>query len=134
MKQFATSILLALTLPIGQAHLFFSNTVVQNWIIKEYRPMVLSWNVTFVGFQANIIMYFLAWILYKKNRVNDTTVVSFFVLSILDTFFYFYNYKLHGMWVIYACFVIVWAIIFNKYYLISIGGRLINRIKRWFKK
>lgn len=70
------------------------------------------WNVKFALSEVVIIMYFLAWWLYKENKVNRTTVIVFFWLAILDTILYFYNYKLGGFGLVYYWFVGFWILVY----------------------
>ncbi len=94
MRKYLTTIILALTLPLGELHTYWINdTRVQNWIYAINRPMLISWNVKFVVSELSVIAYFAAWILWKSNIVNRTTIVAFFWLAIVDMILYFYNYK-----------------------------------------
>lgn len=63
------------------------------------------------------IMYFAAWILYKKNRVNKTTVTTFLWLAIMDICLYFYNYKLSGFGLVYFWFTGFWLLTYYCNYL-----------------
>ncbi len=75
--------------------------------------MPMNWNVNFAARELIIIMYFAAWLLYSSNKVNKATVMTFFVLSIVDALLYFYNYKLGGFGLVYYWFAGVWILIFN---------------------
>lgn len=113
MRNWLSSIILALSLFVGELHTFWAkDTMVQNWIISEYRPMLIVWNVKFAIAEILPIMYFAAWILYRNNKVNRTTIWAFFWLAIFDTIVYFYNYKLHDFGNIYFWFAAFWALSF----------------------
>lgn len=128
MRNYLTSLLLAITLPLGELHTYFSKyekTVYvdgqyltlkmedgkwveekkQNWILTEYRPFVFSWNVKYSVDELIVILYFLAWIFYKENRWNRSVIISFLALSIMDGLLYFYNYKLYGFGSVYFWFI-----------------------------
>jgi len=103
-------------LPLGELHSYWAkDTRVQNWIISVRRPMLISWNIKFVEMEVVVIMYFLAWTFYIKNRINKTTVEAFLILSIVDILFYFYNYKLGGFGSVYLWFALIWLVIYYKY-------------------
>lgn len=72
--------------------------------------MAESWNVKYALDELVIMMYFTAWLLYRVNIINRVTVASFFALSILDTAFYFYNYKLGGFGAVYFWFIGFWLL------------------------
>jgi hypothetical protein len=125
MKPYLTTILLILTLPLGELHTFWStDTEVHNWIWKVERPMTIGWNIKFAVAQVNLILYFLAWLLYVANRVNKTTVIAFLFLAILDTVFYFYDYKTGDYGKLYFWFIGFWLIVFY-------WTRGAARIKTW---
>lgn len=111
MRKYATSFILLAALTVGELHSLWANdTRVQNWILTEYRPMVMAWNVTFAGMQLTIILYFVAWLLYRSNKVNRTTVLAFFWFAIFDTIVYFYNYKIRDFGQMYYWFAAFWVI------------------------
>ena len=116
MRRFLTTIILVITLPLGELHSYLAkDTRVQNWIITVRRPMLVSWNIKFVEMEVVTILYFLAWLFYLKNRINKTTVVTFLILSIIDVGFYFYNYKLGGFGSVYLWFALIWLIIYYRH-------------------
>lgn len=110
MKKYLSSLILVLTLPIGELHSYCSNTMNQNWIIKAYRPMAVSWNMKFAMDEIVIVFYFLSWSAWKSNRINKTTVTSFLFLAIMDTLLYFYNFKLWGFGSVYYWFIGFWLL------------------------
>ena len=116
MRRFLTTIILVITLPLGELHSYWAkDTRVQNWIIAVRRPMLISWNIKFVEMEVVVIMYFLAWTFYIKNRINKTTVEAFLILSIVDILFYFYNYKLGGFGSAYLWFALIWLVIYYRH-------------------
>lgn len=113
MRRYASTFVLLLTLSIGEMHSFWTgDTTTQNWILKTYRPMITAWNVKFVSIQACFILYFGAWLLYRENHVNRTTVKAFFWFAIFDTIVYFYNYKIRGFGQAYYWFAAIWLLIY----------------------
>lgn len=111
MRKYLTTILLVLTLPIGEVHTFWAkDDTIQNWIWKWEMPMLVHWNLKFAEQQINIIIYFVAWLLWQPNRINKTTIWAFFWLAIFDTLMYFYNYKTGGFGKIYFWFVGFWLV------------------------
>lgn len=110
----ATTILLSCTVLIGELHNFWSdNAQVQNWIVANPRPMLIAWNVKYLTNQITPILYFLAWILYRANRVNLTTIKCFLVFSVFDTILYFYNFKTYGYGGVYVWLIAIWAAMYN---------------------
>lgn len=113
MKRYLTTIILACTLFIGEFHTIWNNdSRVQNWIWRYDAPMSLAWNVKLAANQLIIILYFIAWILYVPNKVNRTTIVAFLLLSIVDTFLYFYNYKTEEFGKVYVWFAFFYALVY----------------------
>jgi hypothetical protein len=124
MRAYLTTIILSLTLVVGELHKIWEHdTRIQNWIISEYYPMLIKWNMKYLEIQIVVIMYFLSWLVYTPNHVNKTTVQAFFCLAIMDTFLYFYNYKTHGFGVVYYWYLGFW--------LLSFYG---PRLARWLWK
>lgn len=94
MRKYLSGIILSLTIPLGELHtLFRNNHTVQNWIWHVYRPMTLDWNITQAVNELNSILYFLAWLLYVRNKANRAIIKGFFCLAIMDAIMYFCNYK-----------------------------------------
>lgn len=95
MRKYLTTILLASTFFISEVHTYWEKkpVVYENWIIRNYKPMPVQWNVKYASMQAIYIIWFLAWILYVPNRINRVMVVTVFIWAILDTILYFYNFK-----------------------------------------
>lgn len=110
MRKYISSILLSLTLFIGEIHTFWEKSFPkeQNWIIAKYVPMTVQWNIKYASMQLVVILYFLAFVLYVKNKVNRTTVLAFLILSILDTALYFYNFKTQSFGSVYLWFAFFW--------------------------
>lgn len=96
--KYATTILFALSLAIGEVHTFWEGkkVVIENWVLTEYRPMAVQWNVKFVCMQATALLIALGVYTYKENPVNRTAAACLVVYEIADTLLYFYNYKLYG--------------------------------------
>lgn len=74
-----------------------------------------------------IIMYFAAWLLYRPNKINRTTVIAFFWLAILDCFLYFYNYKLSGFGAVYFWFIGFWYLTFKAKKWTKPSGKKLDR-------
>lgn len=127
MREYVTTIILVMTLPIGEVHSYFvNNTTVQNWIIAKEVPMLLHWNIKNVASQLSVIAYFVAWVLWRDNKVNKTTVKAFLWLAVMDTILYFYNYKTNGFGSVYFWFAGFWLL---SYYWVSITHWLWPKIK-----
>lgn len=110
MRRYASTILLSLTLFIGEVHTFWERGPLrpQNWIWKVQREMPLQWNIKFAADQLCFIMLCAAFLLYSPNRVNRATAVTFFCFAIIDTLLYFYNYKTYGYGYIYLILTGIW--------------------------
>lgn len=114
MRKYLSSILLALTLPVGELHRFWINdTRIQNWIIAVPRPMLISWNMKYLEGEIIPIMYFAAWMLWQPNKVNRTTVAAMFCIACFDLLLYFYNYKVSGFGSVYFWFIGFWLIAYK---------------------
>jgi len=66
--------------------------------------MTTAWNLKYAGLQVVVIMYFVAWLLYKPSKFNRIMVRAFFLLAILDTVLYFWDFKLHDYGSVYYWF------------------------------
>lgn len=110
MRRYAATILLSLTLFIGEVHTYWEGRPLrpQNWIWKVSREMPLQWNIKLASVQLNMILIFLAFLLYVPNRVNKATAVTFFWFAVLDTVLYFYNYKTFGYGYLYLVLAVIW--------------------------
>lgn len=116
MKRYLTTLILWATLLLGELHTFWENsTKKENWILTRYVLMPIQWNVKLVTDEAVYIIIFAAMWFYRKNRVNDTTVLTFILFSIIDTGMYFYNYKTYGFGIVYVLFLVLWVVIYNTY-------------------
>lgn len=117
MRRYAATILLSLTLFIGEVHTYWEGRPLrpQNWIWKVSREMPLQWNIKYASDQLSFILIALAFVVYVPNRVNKATAIAFFYFAVLSGFLYFYNYKTLGYGWIYICFVIVWFLAFFRH-------------------
>lgn len=115
MKKVATTLLLWLTLIIGELHTLWENSTREvNWIYSEYFPMSMQWNVKMAGDELIYVCIALAFLFWDDNRVNRTAIRVFLIYTVLDLLMYFYNYKQRGgyEWV-YLAIIISWIIIYN---------------------
>lgn len=114
MKKYLTTLLLGITLIIGEIHTFWERGSQKkvNWIIKRYEPMTVQWNVKFVCDELNIVIYFVAMILFVRNRINKTSVVSFIYLAVADMALYFWNFKTYDYHYLYLTLFVVWPMTF----------------------
>lgn len=114
MKKYLPSILLAVTLPLGELHTYWENKsqVKENWIFYNYEPMTRQWNMKMVGDELIIIMYFVAmWYLFQyPNKFNKTTVRAFIWLAIADLILYFWNFKTYEYWQVYFWALSFWVL------------------------
>jgi hypothetical protein len=134
MKKYATTLILALTIFIGELHTFWERSSYEavNWIWKRSTPMALQWNIKFVALQVNYVLWFIAAYYYGKypNRGNKTTVITFIWLAVLDMGMYFYNYKTQYFGSVYLWLVVIWLL---TYYWKNIWQYLWKGIKNVFK-
>lgn len=120
--QYATSLLLSLTLILGELHVYWhSDGSIHNWIWKTYRPMTTDWNIKYAAEEFIVIIYFVAWLLYIPNNVNKRLIGSFLCLAIMDAVLYFYNYKTEEFGNVYFWFAFF-------YLLMMYGKRFFNCI------
>jgi hypothetical protein len=112
MRQYATTWVLALILLLSGAWSMFPDTGSYNLIIHEYRPMSMAWNVRYISDQLIFILYPIAVLLWKNNRVNTVTAKCFILLAIIDTLFYFWNYKTTDYGIVYFWYVGLWLLIY----------------------
>jgi TctA family transporter len=116
-REYATTLLVWLAMIIGEIHTLFENSKASvNWIITEKVVMPVQWNVKYAGEEVLMVLFILAFLMYRKNRVNDTTVKALVVFYIADFLFYFYNFK-HadgGYGYIYVLLLVAWIRIYNR--------------------
>jgi hypothetical protein len=117
-KKYITSILLYLSLLIGEVHTLFENTgnSLINWIWFRSVPMTLQYNVKYATNQLWYIFVFVAMLYYTPNRINKTTVRAFVFYSVIDTLFYFINYKTFEYSIVYFLVLWYWIIDYNLFY------------------
>lgn len=114
MKRYATTLLIWASLIVGEVHTFFENSQsVQNWIVFDYVPMLLQWNVKFLGNELTGILIGLALILYQENRINRTTAKVYILFMIADFLMYFCTYKRDWYEWVYLFVLISWILIYN---------------------
>lgn len=119
-------LLLALTYVTGQAYLFFSHVkLVQNWILCQYKPMLVEWNVKFLSEEVNRIIEAIAfrwmvkkilkWADNKGIRASERFVFIRFALveylwyRVLDLCAYFYDFKTQRYWYVFAILTLIMA-------------------------
>lgn len=114
--KYATTILLACTIVIGELHTVWERQPVryENWIINRNVPMSVQQNVKNACDQLNFILYFVAFLSYAGhcNRVNKTTVKTFAVFMFADAALYFWNYKTYDYYIVYFWLIGIWALIY----------------------
>lgn len=113
--RYKTTILIWASLIVNEAHTFFENVTKEaNWILTKKVPMLIQWNVKFVGEEVSGLLIALALLLYSKNKINDTTVKVFVLYWVMDLILYFYDYKGRDSykWV-YLVILISWILIYN---------------------
>ena len=114
MRKYATTLIIWASLIISELHSFWENTTQQaNWILDEYVPMSVQWNVKNVTDELWFIMMGVALLVYVPNRINRTTAAAFTLFCIADFFMYFYNYKQAGYGALYTFLLIAWILIYN---------------------
>lgn len=116
MKRYSTTLILACTLVIGELHTFWEKASQEkvNWIIKRSEPMTMQWNIKMVGDEINIILYFVAMLLFGfyPNRTNTTSVISFIYLAVADLCLWFWNFKTYDYHILYLTLLAVWPLTF----------------------
>jgi len=112
MRKYGTTIVLAVIMLVAELHNLFGD-VTQNWILQRYVPMGVAWNVKQAGLQLIYILYPLAAILYRRNRINYVTCLSFIWWGVLDTIMYFWNYKANMYAPVYLWVLLFWIVIYS---------------------
>jgi len=113
--RYRTTILIWASLIVNEVHTFFENVNKEvNWILTKNVPMLVQWNVKFIGDEMSGLLIALALFFYDRNRINETTVKVFVVYWVIDFILYFYNYKQPDSykWV-YLIILILWILIYN---------------------
>jgi hypothetical protein len=113
--RYATTLLIWASLIVNEVHTFFENINKEaSWILTKDVPMLIQWNVKFIGDEVSGLLIALALLLYKKNRINETTVKVFVAYWVIDLVLYFYDYKQPDSykWV-YLVILILWILIYN---------------------
>ena len=109
---------------IGELHtLAEKSTWFGNWIINDNKPMSLQWNIKYAGEEIQGLFIAMAFFFYTDNKFNRTTAKSVVFYYIIDTLFYFYNYKLDGYGWTYTLTLIAWILIYNY------GGRSTTTVR-----
>ncbi len=129
--------IMGLTLFVGEIHsLWFVTDDVndkENWILRAYKPMTLSWNLKYLEGQILVPLYFIAFLFYRPTKVNRTTVRTFVYFGVIDTIMYFYDFK-NPMFFgsVYAWILAIWFLV---YYWKTDKGILVKHLlpKRWTK-
>lgn len=113
MRRYSTSLLLWLTVTIGELHCLFAQVPGQyNWVWRRPTPMSLQWNVWFVGKDLNFILLLLAIGLWQRNKHNIITLRVFTYFAVIDFFLYFYNHKTYEYGKIYLWMAAAWLLMF----------------------
>lgn len=104
-----SGILLVAALVIGEVHSLFERYDVANvnWIIARPTPMWLTWNIKYAESQLQWVLVALAGVCYRPGVFNKSAWWMFLFYCVIDTFFYFYNYKTHGYAVVYPLCAVV---------------------------
>lgn len=113
MRKYATTILIMASMLLAELHTFWpSGGEPENWIWRNYIPMSVRWNVKYLSNEMWPILIFVSLLLYKKNKINYTTILAGLVWCILDVMMYLYNYKTTGYWKVYFWIVPIWIIMY----------------------
>lgn len=132
MRKYLTTYILASTILIGELHNFWATDPrISNWIIIEYHPMLLQWNVKYTTDQIIPLFYLSALLLYINNKVNRIVARTFLLWSIVDIWLYFYNYKHEGYYQVY--FWIAGCITIS-YFGDEWFNKVFKHIKDWGRK
>lgn len=114
MRRYATTLIMGLSLLLGELHVFWENgsTETVNWIWADNVPMTVQWNIKYLVAQVNVTLYFLAMYFYcgYDNKVNFATVAAFILFSLVDTLMYLYNFKRYGYGISYLILCVLWIL------------------------
>lgn len=104
----ASAILIIAALVIGETHSWFDRYDMPNvnWIIDRPTPMWLTWNIKYAEGQLQWILIAVAGMIHRNTRFNKAAWIMLICFTILDTLFYFYNYKTHGYAAVYPLCVV----------------------------
>jgi hypothetical protein len=115
--KYTTTIILWVSLVIGELHTLFENVKGHyNWIATGGHDMSLQWNFKYAADQFYFILMGFAILFYKPNRINRTSVMTYTAYCIADMFSYFWNYKTSDVFyrVEYILLIIVWILIYKR--------------------
>ena len=74
MRNYATTILIWLSFIVGEFHtLFEREKYYSNWIIADYVPMPIQWNVKYAMMELWNVLIFGAIVFWKDNRTNKAS-------------------------------------------------------------
>lgn len=85
-----------------------------NWVYSIDRTMELQWNVKFVSDQIVQIAYFLAMVFYRRNKINETTVITFIILCCIDLGMWFHNFKTLHYGSVYVWTLGIWFVVYGR--------------------
>lgn len=135
MIKYATTIILGITLFLGELHTFwehpeeYRNGVLYqkidgewqvakkvNWIITKDEPMTMQWNVKMVCDEIIVVLYIIAAFFFGKypNRFNKATIIIFIQVAAIDVGLYFWDFKTENYHLVYFCIAITYFITFRK--------------------
>lgn len=112
MRTYATTYVFALILLLSGLWSFFPDAGSYNWVIHKYRPMSLAWNVRYACDQLIWVLYPIAVLCWKSNRVNTVTAKCFILLAVADAMFYFWNYKTTDYGIVYFWYMGLWVLLY----------------------
>lgn len=105
--------LLALSLALGELHSFWNkDTGVYNWILRDYVPMTIAWNIRTLASGLQPMIWFAAFWFYKPNRANRSALAAFILATSLDFLMLMYNYKRWGYGHLYLWVAGFWLLVF----------------------
>lgn len=87
--------------------------------------MPMNWAVKYTCDQIIYVMLATALLIYRRCRANTVAVKVFFSWTIIDTIYYFYNYKQREYWHVYIILLIL-ILFFSSIHEKRNNGRAIN--------
>lgn len=113
-KKYLTTWLLVLSIVISESHSYVPDKYAEkkgNWIYSIDRPMELQWNIKFLSDEINMILYGVAMFFFKRNRINETTVITFIFLCCIGLGMYFHNFKTLHYGSVYVWTLGIWFVV-----------------------
>ena len=116
-REYATFWLLWLGMVVTEFHTLFFNfgTSKSNWIIGEYVPDTLDWNIKNLEQVLVPIILVGGLMLYRENKINRITRKVLFIWLIIDGFMFYLNYKQQDLYIwVYPVLAAIWIWLYKR--------------------